>query len=81
MKKHSNFSKNTSTVKCHAGNWGNVNLHFVHHKLYDELFFFSLPKTVNLSVFYSKITLNVPLDISQLFTVYSKEPFWYCFAL
>jgi len=33
---------------------------------------FSLPKTVNLTVFYSKITLNVP---SQLFTVYSKETF------
>jgi len=37
--------------------------------------YFSIPKTVNLTVFYSKITLNVPLFISQLFTVYSKETF------
>jgi len=36
---------------------------------------FSRPKTVNLTVFYSKTTLNVPLYISQLFTVYSKETF------
>jgi len=32
---------------------------FFHCKLYND-FFFSLPKAVNLTVFYSKITLNVP---------------------
>jgi len=31
---------------------------------------FALPKTVNLTVFYSRITLNVPL--SQLFTVFME---------
>jgi len=36
---------------------------------------FSLSKTVHLMVFYSKNTLNVQLDLSQLFTVYSKETF------
>jgi len=32
---------------------------------------FSNSKTVNLTVFYSKITLNVPWDLSQLFTAYT----------
>jgi len=39
-------------------------LHFFHCKLYNELFIFTL-KTVKLTVFYSKITLNYP-DLSQL---------------
>jgi len=29
---------------------------------------FSIPKTVNLTLFHSKITSNVRLDLSQLFT-------------
>jgi len=34
---------------------------------------FSLSKTVNVMVFYSKITWNLPLDLSQLFTVYIRK--------
>jgi len=59
------FKKNTLNMKCQPGNCGNVNLHFftVNYTMT------SLPKTANLTVFYSKITLNVPLYILQLFTV------------
>ena len=74
MTKHSYFNKNTSNVKCHAGNCGNANLRFFTVN-YTMTCSFLLPKTVNLMVFYSKIALNVPLALSQLFTVYSKETF------
>jgi len=46
-----------------------------HCKLYNDLLIFT-PKNC-IKVFYSKITLNVPLYVSQLFTVYSKETFCY----
>jgi len=52
-------------VKRHTGNHGNVNLHFTTVN-YTTTCSFSLPKPVNLMVFYSKITLNVPLYISYL---------------
>jgi len=57
MTNNSYFNKNTSNVKCHAGNFGNVNLCFFHCKLYNEL--------LNLTVFYYKITLNVLSDLSH----------------
>jgi len=73
-KKQSYFNENISNVKCHAGNCGNVNLRFFTVNFTMNCYF-SLPKTVNLTVFYHKITLNVPLDLLQLFTVYSTETF------
>jgi len=61
MRNHNFFNKNTSNVKCHTGNYGNVNLHFFFHcKLYNELFFF----TFNMVYFQTGI-------LYQLFTVYS----------
>jgi len=56
------MKKQFKYVKCRAGNSGNVNLHFftVNHTMTCS---YSLPRTVNLTVFYSKITLNVPLYI------------------
>jgi len=47
-------------------------------------YYFSLSKTVNLTVFYSKMASNVLWDLLQLFTVYSTETFCqpiYSFAL
>ena len=73
-KKQSYFNENISNVKCHAGNCGNVNLRFFTVNFTMNCYF-SLPKTVNLTVFYRKFTLNVPLDLLQLFTVYSTETF------
>jgi len=36
---------------------------------------FSFPKTVNLSVFYCKITLNVPLYITVIYRIYKETIF------
>jgi len=66
MRKQSYFNKNTSNAKCDAGNCGNVNLRFF--TVNTRSCSFSLSKTVNLTIFYSKI-------ISQLFIVYSTETF------
>jgi len=55
MKKQLKYIK----CECHTGNYGNVNLHFFTVN-YTMTCYLSLPKTVNVTVFYSKITLNVP---------------------
>jgi len=54
-------------VKCQTGNCENVNLRFftVNYKISCS---FSLSKTLNLTVFYSKF-------ISQLFTIHIMETF------
>jgi len=57
-----------------TGNYGNVNLQFFTVN-YTKSCSFSISKTVNLTVFYSKITLNEPWDLSLLFTVYSTDTF------
>ncbi len=44
LSKNRYFNDKTSNVKCHAGNSGNVNLHFFHCKLYNDLFFFNFQK-------------------------------------
>jgi len=63
-------------IKCevsHRELWECQFTFFFHCKLYNDLLIFT-PKNC-IKVFYSKITLNVPLYVSQLFTVYSKETF------
>jgi len=62
MRNYSYFNKNSSNVKCHTGNCGNVNSRFFTVN-YAMICSFSLSNTLNLTVFYCKI-------ISQLFTVY-----------
>ncbi len=51
LSKNRYFNDKTSNVKCHAGNSGNVNLHFFHCKLYNDFFFFFF-------VFYHEIISN-----------------------
>jgi len=63
LRNHSYFNKNTCVVS-HRELWEDQ-FTVVHCKIYNELFFFHFKKTVNLTVFYSKI-------ISQLFTAYTE---------
>jgi len=52
----------------HTGNCGKVNLHIFTANY--TMTSFSLPKTVNLTVFYSKTTLKVPLYIYHSYLPY-----------
>lgn len=68
-KRKNYFNKNTSNLKCPVGNSGNVSLCF----FYCLTIYFLLPKTVDLMIFYCKITFHVRLDVLQLITIYNTE--------
>jgi len=55
MKKKVISTKNTSNAKGHAGNFTFFSVNYTTSC--------SFSKTVNLTVFYSKITWNLPLDL------------------